>query len=622
MSNINSPFDNFNARYSSQEEVATTFVSNDDFFAIAKNNHTFVIGPRGCGKTTMFKMLTSSAIQNWKPRTLKDKELKDNFPFIGVYIPSDDLWKDQLDSLTANLKEIDGLKEFIEDTLVNINILTNFCTSINKHINTLDIEDKKTKEIEYSNSLIKYWKLEDCFSSINSIKNELSFRKSNFIQKVNKYIFNVKNNINEDVIFEEFYYSDFLNDIRNAIISFEIIYCNENEQKWALCFDELELVSSTFCKKLIQKLRISPDNIVFKLSSGPLTDFTDSIAQAFHDYQIVKMWPNNVKEEDVYIKFCEDIARERILYFRQLKNIRKHVEVDFSKLFGTLDYSKLALKDFNFNIDLRASESEPNSETWFVFKELAKTDLSLARQMDKKGINVENPIPRTKTNYDSFIRKGKEIVINRLVFAKYKNDGANVLQRRTRKEYPIYYGKDTIFKICEGNPRFIMNIIDELIIKTNKYIEIENESFSPIEQAEVIKTVSVRFSAMLNTYPSSTEYLGRTIDLSWLINEVGKYFENEINYKEFNINPATSFKFKHDLLNPNIIELIELGIKLGAFIKVDKSPDDFSHNDIDSRYRLTYLLHPSYKLPLRLYSSVSLNNIIKHDSQLKIRLRQ
>ena len=53
-----------------------------------------------------------------------------------------------------------------------------------------------------------------------------------------------------------------------------------------------------------------------------------------------------------------------------------------------------------------------------------------------------------------------------------------------------------------------------------------------------------------------------------------------------------------------------------------KSLFGISHNDSDSRYRLTYLLHPSYKLPLRLYSSVSLNNIIKHDSQFKIRLRK
>lgn len=621
MHNI-TPFDNFNARYSTQEEIALTFVSNEDFFTIAKNNHTFVIGPRGCGKTTIFKMLMSTAIQSWTPKTISEKELKENFPFIAIYIPSDDLWKDQLESFLSEIESDDNFNEFVENALITINILSNFCSSIIKHITTLDLDSKEAKEFEYSNFLIKFWKIEDCFSSIIAIKSELENRKSIFIQKVNKFIFNKQNKIATNIEFEEFYYSDFLNDIRSAILCFERVYYNGQEQKWALCFDELELVSDNFCKKLIKKLRISPSNIVFKLSSGPLTDFVNSIAQAFHDYQIVKMWPNNIKEEEKYIKFCEKIAEERILYYRGIKNLKKFVTIDFTKLFGTLDYSKLAIRDFKFDIDLRAEEAEPKSETWYVFKELAKTDFGLRKEMDKRGINPDNPIPRTKNNYDSFIRKTKEIVINRLVFSKLQDNSSNSLSRRTRKEYPIYYGKDTIFKICEGNPRFIMNIIDDLIIKSNKYLQIENEMFSPLEQSEVIKNVSVRFSAMLNTFPTSTYYRDKNVDLSWLINEVGNYFENEVNFEAFNINPATSFRFKMNTINPNLLDLLKLGIRLGAFVKVDKSVDDITHNDEDSRYRLSYLLHPSYKLPLRLYSSVSLLKIVGNDFQTKLKFKK
>jgi energy-coupling factor transporter ATP-binding protein EcfA2 len=619
-----SPFDNFNARYSTQEEIASTFVSNEDFFSIAKNNHTFVLGPRGCGKTTVFKMLTSIAIKKWVPKNIAEKDLKDNFPFIAIYIPSDDLWKDQLEALLSNL-EIENKLEFnsfVENALITINILSNFCTSIIKHITTLELESQNEKEYEFSDLLIKYWKIEDCFPSLISIKNELENRKSNFIQKVNKFLFNKQHGLVNNVDFETFYYSDFMNDLKSSIIGFERVYYNGNEQKWALCFDELELVSNNFCKNLLKKLRISPSNIVFKLSSGPLTDFIDNIAQAFHDYQIVKMWPNNIKEEEKYIHFCEKIAEERILYYRRIKNLKKFVSIDFTRLFGTLDYSKLALKDFKFDIDLRAAEEEPKSETWYAFRELAKSDFTLVKEMDKRGINPENPIPRTKNNYDSFIRKTKEIVINRLVFSKLKDIGSNSLSRRTRKEYPIYYGKETIFKICEGNPRFIMNIIDDLIIKSNKYFEIEDETFSPIEQTEVIKNVSVRFSAMLNTFPTSTEYLKKSVDLSWLINEVGNYFEKEVNFLAFSINPATSFKFKMHDVNPNLLELLRLGIRLGAFVKVDKSIDDITHSDEDTRYRLSYLLHPSYKLPLRLYSSVNLFKIVGKDLQTKFNFKK
>src|SRR4051794_35756825 len=97
-------FDSFNAKNSSQEEVAETFVSSPDFFNLARNNHTFVLGPRGCGKTTMFKMLTTAAMANWKPSTKKEKLLHQNMPFIAIYFPSDELWKDQLNNIINSLK--------------------------------------------------------------------------------------------------------------------------------------------------------------------------------------------------------------------------------------------------------------------------------------------------------------------------------------------------------------------------------------------------------------------------------------------------------------------------------------------------------------------------------------
>jgi hypothetical protein len=244
--------------------------------------------------------------------------------------------------------------------------------------------------------------------------------------------------------------------------------------------------------------------------------------------------------------------------------------------------------------------------------------------MDKRGINPENPIPRTSTNYDSFIRKTKEIVINRLVFAKYKDQPSNDdLTSRSRKEYPIYYGKETIFKICEGNPRFIMNIIDELIIKTQKYKDIERDlKFSPTEQVEVIKRISIRFNAMIKSYPTNTYYNNKNVNLSWLINQIGSYFENELNYKDFSLNPPTCFTYNDKKTNPDIIDLIKKGVELGAFIKLDENMDEIGHDNENSRYRLTYLLHPSFKLPLRLYSSASLNNIIKYDNQTNIRFKK
>ena len=618
-----SPFENFNARYSTQEEVAVTFVSNDDFFSIAKNNHTFVIGPRGCGKTTMFKMLSSTAMSNWEPSTLEEQELKDNLPFIAIYIPSDELWCDQLETFKQN-RELKGLDAFVDNAFASLNVLINFCTSIKKHIDTLAPENKIEKEIQYSDLLIKYWDLGQVFSSLKSIENELGKKRSDLIKKIKKYypIYSEKD-IKPDIEFEDFYYLDFLTEIKNAITSFERVYCDDKEQKWALCFDELELVSKNFSNQLLKQLRISPPNIVFKLSSGPLTNFDDNYAQVFHDYQVVKMWPNNITAEEEYADFCEKIAIKRIKQHRAIKRIKQHVDIDFTALLGDLNYSDYALKDFQLRskIDVSAKESEANSETWWIFKLAASKDLSLCKAMDDRRMNPENPIPRTQLNYDSFIRKAKEIVANRLVFSKQGKTTQNDLVRRSRKVFPIYYGKKTIFKICEGNPRFIMNIIDELVIKSGRYTNIVDERFSPKEQVDVIQIISERFNAMLKSYPASIIYNNKEVDLIWLIKEIGLYFEKELNQKEFKLNPANSFKFNKKRTNTNLFELIEIGVGLGAFIKIDKSEDDIEHDDLNTRYRLTYLLHPLFNLPLRLYSSVSLFNIIRRDDEPKLNFK-
>ncbi|KQS36829.1 hypothetical protein [Pedobacter sp. Leaf194] len=612
-------FDNFNAKNSTQEEVAETFVSNDDFFSIAKNNHTFVLGPRGCGKTTMFKMLTTPAIKNWRPKTARDLSLKENVPFIAIYIPSDELWKDQLKSVTSTIKNDVQLVDFISMALNTTNIFSNFCQGIKNHIEYAYMEnnDRKTREFEFSEKLLELWSIEECAATLSSIKLALGSRRERLIEKVNQFVFNKKYNPNENIVFEQFHFADFLSSIKNGITAFENIFNEGKELKWALCFDELELVSRDFFDSIIKKLRIAPPNIVFKLSASPLTEFKTDIAQVFHDYEVVKMWPFSSSEESRYSLFCEEIAKERIFAYREKNNLKKYVEIDFTRIFGSLDYSIYALKEFNFEIDRTANEGQRNSLTWHVFKELAAHDTGLNFQLKKRKIDPDDPEPNNQGNYDSFIRKGKEIAINRLIFSKFKS--SKIIKGRSRKEYPIYYGKETIFKVCEGNPRFIINIINDLLIKTEKYRDIDNLTFAPEEQANVVKGVSSRFRAMLNTYPTSVEFNRSVIDLEWLINKVGQYFETEINYGFFKLHPANSFFFKEDIVPKPILSLLELGISLGAFVKIDKNANDIV-NDSSTRYRLSYLLHPNFKLPLRLYSSVKLNNILTNHKNNQLSL--
>ena len=619
MDNKPSVFDNFNARYSTHEEVAETFVSSEEFFQIAKNNHTFVLGPRGCGKTTIFKMLTTAALNNWNPKTLRDDELKKTLPFIAIYIPSDELWKDQLNSLLQSLEQDKVLVESVSNALINNNIFTNFCENLKNHIRCLTIENKLSKEREFSEALIKIWGIENCTSSLSSIKLALSTRRDTLISKLNKFVFDKKFSKKPSLEIEEYFFIDFLSSLKNGIIAYENIFNEGVELKWALCFDELELVSQNFFENLKSRLRIAPSNIVFKLSASPLSEFDGIEAQRSHDYEVVKMWPSSYTEEKRFSSFCEGIALQRIITYRNRKQLKKYAEIDFTKIFGMLDYSKYALKDFDFKINVSAKENEPYSITWFILKELAKSDRDFKNQIIAKKMDPENPVPNTQNDSDTFIRKTKEIVINRLIFSKFKDQ--KFYANRSRKEYPIYYGKETIFKLCEGNPRFIINIINDIFIKTEKYKDIDNFIFSPEEQVDVVRSVSNRFYAMLKTYPTSIIINQKAYDLDKLIQQVGEYFDAEINQGKFKMHPATSFFFDSKNTPVEIQKLVNIGVSLGAFIKIDKTAEDLSI-DKTVRYRLSYLLHPHFKLPLRLFSSVKLNNIVsgqsnQHSNQFK-----
>lgn len=614
MNDIKILYDTFNARYISHAEVAETFVSNSDFAEITKNNHTVVLGPRGCGKTTMFKMLTTPALKNWKPKTVDETKLRDGIPFVAIYIPSDELWKKQLDSFSASLSSDPELIKAISSSLITTNILSNFCKSIKDHIECSFEKDIK-KEFEFAANLIKEWKLSDCANSLSAVRQALESRKNTLIAKLNRSIF-YRNNSDVKIDFEESYFLDYIHSIRIACMSFERIYNNDEEIKWALCFDELELVSKDFFLELISKLRIAPANILFKLSAGPLADFSDSFAQLLHDFKIVKMWPYNIEQEGRYQKFCEEIAIQRIKLSRHLSDSKRYVDIDLLQIFGDLDYNSYALKNYHFKVDINAKESEPNSLTWQAFKKLAEMDLKFAQLLYEHKINPENPIPRTKTNYDAVIRKIKEIVISRLVFQRFEPEkkSSGSYRSQSRKIFPIYYGKKTILNICEGNPRFIIGILSDMFNKVEAAQDINDLKITPSEQAKMIKDISDRFMSMLHTYPSTQKYNNENIDLEWLIKRIGNFFAKQIYKGDVKINPINSFYIDNHL-RKEYYELLRIGVDLGAFIKIDQETNLILNDKKLTRYRLSYLIAPQFKLPLRLYGSKNLTNIIRKEQQ-------
>lgn len=57
-----------NSRYLTYEEVSSIFVKTSYFEQLSKPCHSVVLGARGCGKTTLLKMLHPNAVNEYKKR--------------------------------------------------------------------------------------------------------------------------------------------------------------------------------------------------------------------------------------------------------------------------------------------------------------------------------------------------------------------------------------------------------------------------------------------------------------------------------------------------------------------------------------------------------------------------
>src|ERR1039458_2564544 len=107
--NTSSIYGAFNARWLSPEDVARAFVPTNHYRSLVKFQHSLLMGPRGCGKTTLLKMLTKPAQDYWhKERCRQEPELRRSFDrpdFVAIYIPSDVRWAFELRELDSYLSD-------------------------------------------------------------------------------------------------------------------------------------------------------------------------------------------------------------------------------------------------------------------------------------------------------------------------------------------------------------------------------------------------------------------------------------------------------------------------------------------------------------------------------------
>lgn len=210
----------YNARHLEPQEVAKTFIWSESFDKLIQKNHSVILGARGCGKTTLMKMLTLPALHAWKDS--RAQNIKNEISFYSVYVSTDIYWDVKNQTSSSQLKQFKKFSEVISFFAVTSNVFISLCDTflniIEFEFNSLELD----KEIELCVELIDAWKLKSVIPKLKFIKEAINKRVDLVNQLIQDVIFNYKNE--EDIPQYDFFNLSFESSLEVVVPIFERIY--------------------------------------------------------------------------------------------------------------------------------------------------------------------------------------------------------------------------------------------------------------------------------------------------------------------------------------------------------------------------------------------------------------
>lgn len=600
-------YDTFNAKYLSFQDVSSSFVANEEYFNLTRNNSILLMGSRGCGKTTLLKMLTPSSLNSWNDPEAKN--IKEKINFTAIYIPSDIQWKNQYNYLTKHLNNQQSVVEIITQFLFASNVQIAICKTFNTllEINAATTKDKVRIEFDVCKELSKSWLEQDNISfSFDEIEVKILERVRFINALIKSKIF--RNEINDfESSLPQYVFDNFFDLTKISCKIFENNLKLTPDYKWALCFDELEIVPKFIQLELLSYLRSVDQKFLFKLTTTPLVNIENSNLEASqsNDFSTIKLWVYDAEGRERWRNFCQ-----KLIINRFSKNY-KNENLNFTQIFGEYSWDEVIRDELN---DLSKNEKSDlgykgefqpgtgrGSSMYFLLKRLCSIDPSMVSFLEKRGLDPKEPF-----SYNLKIQK--------TVFLKIKVDSIYrlIYKNRTRKTPPIHFGIPYIFDICDGNPRLMIGLIDEIFTKSNISNE-KNISITKQEQSRIIYEASDKYFDLIKNHPDSTIIVSNSeTNLALdLLDKIGNYMLDKLVKEDFKLGSPTTFIVDEEL-NHKYIKLLEIALSLGAIIYLDPIESLSNTGIVGKRFRLAGFLAPRYKIPTnRVQSEVRLSTLLK-----------
>ena len=587
----------FNARNMSPERVAQTFVAPEGFVELCQETSTVVMGPRGSGKTTLLKMLTPRALAAWNDPGCAN--IQDEIPFDAIYIPTDIHWQEQLRALSSSIRRRSKdtrLEELFSKAAVTTNVLLAVLDTM-LDIVRLENPSEDRPAADFLGILADNWKLGRVPPVPGAIREALEARFNELFLLSRRLTFSSRESLEEDLL-PDWIFLDYYPATRLAVTAFSTTFPGRRRRKWALCFDELELAPAWLQNRVFSEIRSTDQRFLLKLSTSPLPNIGEDVyAAPSGDYSVIRLWPHAKRQaRDFSSRLAARIIEENLK-----TNIRLE-EVFGKSLVGSVD---------------EESYSE-GGRTWKIFKELAQKDQDFRRVLEGNGVDPHDPRTDKRSVKDQVLRKAKPLAHFRVAWLTGQSSKGE-RRVRTRKRPGLYQGIEDILDIADGNPRWLITILRQLLRRLRG--EEGRVVVSPEEQEDVLLETSDLFVGFLRTLPDPISRGSLGLPLDELVETLGKAFEDQLLRRPFSLNPIGTARVDEDLPTP-ILNSLRWAAEQGALIVMDPAERGLDLGIEGRRLRLTYLLAPYFRLPLRAYKEARMTICLKSGGLKDGRLRQ
>ena len=613
-------FDNYNAKYLNSFEVARGFVPpREKFRPIFEQGNSLLIGPRGSGKTTLLKMATLDALALWEDEA--SCQILEGIPFLGVHVPSDREWSEKL--------QFDHLRDLGADVSNDVaDDLANYAFSWNAIgclIETL-------------------WRASDCRDMIKEKSggrlcvpdfisdpshNETLALIANCLKLSPKFsgLFGLQIAV-EDLLDELWcdsldvrampaseraaalavvsrkYKIDLARRLQLVMSALGSLAVLPAGFKAALLFDELEIIPDFIRDGVFRKLRGRGGPVYYKLSIAPcdaslhtlLTSIDTKSPSLQGDYEPIRLWYPGKDDgvgflTDLWNKKCRDICGGR--------------RIPAEKFFG-----ESILEGGSSNKD----NYKPGSRKRKVIERLYWKDASFRDFFLRNGVSPDQIGSLSENEMARFVRKPFQVIELRDHYIKESEmegdlDTFKPTIRGRNVFSDCYAGYPTLFTLCEGNPRTFLGVLRGLgVNKSDGQNRVRKG-----RQMSAIRIAIERFESVVKTYPviEYSEDHTKAYNLLDILKALGEYIEDGIISGPFSADPTGTF-----LVPDNVTDELDkgliAGVKAGALIWCHENEKiTVLHSLAGQRIRLSYVLAPKYKMPLRMDKYRNLGNVLE-----------